>query len=68
MPVAATLYFSIVTSALGMAYIVYGRRQAKIVPSSPALSLLLHVLRRRLALAGVVGAALAVAPFILDVE
>ena len=26
---AATLYFSIVTSALGMAYIVYGRRQAK---------------------------------------
>ena len=66
---AATLYFSIVTSALGMAYIVYGRRQAKIVPviAGVLLCFYTYFVEGWLWLS-IVGAALALAPFILDVE
>ena len=66
---AATLYFSIVTSALGMAYIVYGRRQAKIVPviAGVLLCFYTYFVDGWLWLS-IVGAALALAPFILDVE
>jgi hypothetical protein len=67
--VAATLYFSIVTSALGMAYIVYGRRQAKMVPvvAGVLLCFYTYFVDGWLWLS-IVGAALALAPFILDVE
>jgi len=67
--VAATLYFSIVTSALGMAYIVYGRRRAKMVPviAGVLLCFYTYFVDGWLWLS-IVGAALALAPFILDVE
>jgi len=67
--VAATLYFSIVTGALGMAYIVYGRRQAKLVPvvAGALLCFYTYFVDGWLWLC-IVGAALALAPFILDVE
>jgi hypothetical protein len=67
--VAATLYFSIVTSALGLAYILYGRRQSKIVPvvAGVLLCFYTYFVDGWLWLC-VVGAALALAPFILDVE
>ena len=66
---AATLYFSIVTSALGMAYIVYGRRQAKIVPVIAGVLLCFYTYFVEGWLwVLIVGAALALAPFILDVE
>lgn len=66
---AAQLYFSIVASALGMAYIVYGRRQAKIVPviAGVLLCLYTYFVDGWLWLC-ILGAALALAPFILDVE
>ena len=66
---AATLYFSIVTSALGMAYIVYGRRRAKMVPviAGVLLCFYTYFVEGWLWLS-IVGAALALAPFILDVE
>jgi hypothetical protein len=67
--VAATLYFSIVTSALGMAYIVYGRRQSRMVPvvAGVLLCFYTYFVDGWLWLC-IVGAALALAPFILDVE
>jgi len=67
--VAATLYFSIVTSALGMAYIVYGRRRAKMIPviAGVLLCFYTYFVEGWLWLS-IVGAALALAPFILDVE
>lgn len=66
---AAMLYFSILTSALGMAYIVYGRRQSKIVPvvAGVVLCFYTYFVDGWLWLC-IVGAALALAPFILDVE
>ncbi len=66
---AAQLYFSIVVSALGMAYIVYGRRQAKIVPviAGVLLCLYTYFVDGWLWLC-ILGASLALAPFILDVE
>ena len=66
---AATLYFSIVTSALGMAYIVYGRRRAKMIPviAGVLLCFYTYFVEGWLWLS-IVGAALALAPFILDVE
>jgi hypothetical protein len=66
---AATLYLSIVTSALGMAYIVYGRRQAKmvLVVAGLALCLYTYFIDGWLWLC-IVGAVLLLAPFIIDVE
>lgn len=65
----ATLYFGIVTSALGMAYIVYGRRRAKIVPVVAGFLLCAYTyfIDSWLWLF-VIGAALLLAPFVLDVE
>jgi hypothetical protein len=67
--VAAMLYFNIVASALGLAYIVYGRRQAKIVPviAGVLLCFCTYFIDGWLWLC-LVGAALALAPFVLDVE
>jgi len=66
---AATLYFGIVTGALGMAYIVYGRRQAKLVPVVAGFLLCIYTyfIDGWLWLF-VIGAALLLAPFLLDVE
>ena len=64
---AATLYFNIVISALGVAYIVYGRRQARIVPviAGIALCFYTYFVDGWLALAGI-GALLAAAPFVIE--
>ena len=66
---AATLYFSIVTSALGMAYIVYGRRQSRIVPvvAGVVLCFYTYFVDGWLWLC-LVGAVLAAAPFVIDGE
>ena len=66
---AAALYFSIVASAFGLAYIVYGRRRAKIVPviAGVLLCSYTYFVDGWLWLC-LVGAALALAPFVLDVE
>jgi len=65
--VAATLYFNIVIGALGVAYIVYGRRQARIVPvvAGIALCFYTYFVDGWLALAGI-GALLAAAPFVIE--
>jgi hypothetical protein len=64
---AATLFFSIVTSAIGLAYIVYGKRQAKFVPLIAGVSLCAYsyffVSWFWLLL---IGALLVVAPWIID--
>jgi hypothetical protein len=65
--VAATIFFSIVTSALGIAYMMYGRRQAKFAPLIAGLALCVYsyFIDSWLWL-GVIGAALAALPFIVD--
>jgi hypothetical protein len=64
---AATLFFSIVTGALGVAYMVYGRRQAKFVPliAGVLLSVYSYFIDSWVWLC-VVGALLVAAPFIID--
>jgi hypothetical protein len=64
---AATLFFSIVTSAIGLAYIVYGKRQAKFVPLIAGVSLCAYsyfVVSWFWLL--LIGALLLVAPWIID--
>jgi hypothetical protein len=65
--VAATIFFSIVTSALGIAYMMYGRRQAKFAPLIAGLALCVYsyFIDSWLWLC-VIGAALAALPFIVD--
>ena len=67
MPSPGSLFFSLVVSALGMAYIVYGRRQARLVPvvAGVILCLYTYFVDDWLVL-GLVGAALAAAPFLID--
>jgi hypothetical protein len=64
---AATLFFSFVMSAVGMAYIVYGRRQQKFAPliAGIALCLYTYFVDGWMWLGGI-GIVLAVAPFFLD--
>jgi hypothetical protein len=61
------LFFGIVTSALGVAYMVYGRRQTKLVPivAGVLLCAYSYFIDSWLWLS-VIGAALAVAPFVID--
>lgn len=62
-----SLYIGIVTGAIGMAYLVYGRRQAKFVPAICGVLLCAYpyFLDSILWLC-VVGVALAVVPFLYD--
>jgi len=61
------LFFGIVTSAAGLAYIVYGRRQTKLVPVVSGLLLCAYsyFIEDWLWLL-LVGAALLAAPFVID--
>jgi hypothetical protein len=63
----ANLFFGIVTGALGLAYIVYGKRQTKFVPLIAGILLCAYsyFITSWIWLC-VVGAALLVAPFIID--
>jgi predicted cobalt transporter CbtA len=64
---ATTLLFTLVTSALGMAYIVYGKRQTKFVPlvAGIALCVYSYFVDGWLWLS-IIGAVLLVLPFIVD--
>ena len=61
------LYFSIVTGALGLAYIVYGRRQTRLVPviSGLVLCVYSYFIDSWVWLC-IVGAACLVAPFVIE--
>jgi len=63
----AKLFFGIVTGAIGLAYMVYGRRQTKLVPLVSGLILCgySYLVDSWLWLC-VIGAALLVAPFLID--
>jgi len=64
---AETLYFSIVVSAVGMAYMVYGRRQAKFAPLIAGILLCLYTyFVDGWVWLGGIGLVLVVAPFFLD--
>ena len=67
MPTAASLFFAIVTGALGVAYIMYGRRRTRLVPvvCGIALCSYSYFIDNWIWLC-VVGAALLIAPFLLD--
>jgi hypothetical protein len=67
MPTAASLYFGIVTGALGLAFIIHGRRTAKIVPvvSGVLLCGYTYFVDGWLWLC-VIGALLLAAPFVID--
>jgi hypothetical protein len=63
----ANLFFGIVTGALGLAYIVYGKRQTKFVPLIAGILLCAYsYFITSWIWLFVVGAALLVAPFIID--
>ena len=61
------LFFGIVAGAIGVAYIVYGRRQTKLVPVIAGVLLCIYpyFVESWLWL-GVVGAVFLVAPFVID--
>ena len=61
------LYFGIVAGAFGVAYLVYGRRQKKLVPVVAGVLLCVYpyFVESWLWL-GVVGALLVAAPFVID--
>ena len=62
-----SLYFGIITGALGLAYIVYGRRQTKFVPvvAGVLLCAYTYFVEGWLWLS-VIGALLVAAPFVID--
>jgi hypothetical protein len=61
------LFFGIVAGAIGVAYLVYGRRQTKLVPVIAGVMLCIYpyFVESWLWL-GVVGALLLAAPFVID--
>lgn len=64
---AATLFFAVFTSALGMAYIVYGKRQAKFAPVIAGLALCVYsYFVDGWVWLWVIGALLAALPFFVD--
>ena len=63
----ANLLFGIVAGAIGMAYLLYGKRQTRFVPVVAGILLCVYPYFFDSVLwLGVVGALLVVAPFVLD--
>ena len=61
------LFFGIVAGAIGVAYVVYGRRQTKLVPVIAGVLLCIYPYFVESSLwLGVVGALLLAAPFVID--
>ena len=61
------LFFGIVAGAVGVAYLVYGRKQKRLVPVIAGVLLCVYPYFVESWLwVGVVGAVLAVAPFVVD--
>lgn len=64
---ATSIFFGIVTSALGLAYMAYGRRQAKFVPLVAGLALCVYsYFFDSWVWQLVVGGVLAALPFVID--
>jgi hypothetical protein len=64
---AASIFVGIVTSALGLAYITYGKRQVKFVPIIAGLALCVYsYFLDGWAWQLAVGAVLAALPFVID--
>ena len=62
-----SLFFGIVAGAVGMGYIVYGRRQVKFVPAIAGILLCVYPYFIDSVLwLSIVGAALVIAPFLID--
>jgi hypothetical protein len=67
MPDATTLWFGIVTGAIGMAYIVYGRKQVKFAPALAGIALCAYpYFVDGIVWLSVVGAVLIAVPFFVD--
>ena len=64
----ATLFIGVLASAFGMAYLIYGRRQAKFVPviAGAVLCICPYFIDSWLWLC-VVGGGLLIAPFLIDI-
>ena len=61
------LFFGLFAGAIGVAYIVYGRRQTKLVPVIAGVLLCVYPYFIDSGLwLGVIGAALVAAPFVID--
>jgi hypothetical protein len=61
------LFFGLFAGAIGVAYIVYGRRQTKLVPVIAGILLCVYpYFFENGLLLGVIGAALVAAPFVID--
>ena len=67
MPSATSLFFGIMASAVGVAYFIYGKRQARAVPmvAGIVLSIYPYFVDSLLWLT-VIGLALVAAPFLID--
>jgi hypothetical protein len=62
-----SLFFGFIASAIGVAYIVYGRRQTKLVPVIAGVLLCVYpYFVAGWVWLGVVGALLLAAPFVID--
>ena len=63
----ASIFVGIIAGAIGMAYLVYGKRQSKFVPVVAGLLLCIYpYFIDGLAWLCVVGALLTIAPFVID--
>jgi hypothetical protein len=61
------LFFGVVAGAIGVGYLVYGRRQKKLVPAIAGILLCVYPYFVESGLwLGVVGALLVAAPFVVD--
>jgi len=64
---ATSLFFSIIASAFGLAYMVYGKRQSKIVPFIAGFGLCAYTyFVESWVWLSVIGVALLVLPFVVD--
>ncbi len=67
MPSATSLFFGIMAGAVGMAYFIYGKRQARAVPMVAGIVLCIYpYFTDSLLWLAVIGLALAAAPFLID--
>ena len=67
MPSATSLFFGIMAGAVGMAYFIYGKRQARAVPMVAGIVLCIYpYFTDSLLWLTVIGLALAAAPFLID--
>ena len=67
MPSANSLFFGILAGAIGMAYFVYGKRQARAVPMVAGIVLCVYpYFVDSLLWLSLIGVALVAAPFLID--